>query len=77
MLHRLDRDFVDREAGRELNAGEVVHRRRHFVIAQIGAAETDAEIRGRGLEREIDLIAGVKPDSDAGNVTTKRTLYVH
>ena len=54
-----------------------VHRGRHFVIAQIGTAEPDAEIRRRGLERKVDLVAGVKTDSDAGNLATKCTLCVH
>jgi hypothetical protein len=35
------------------------------VITQIGTPETDAEIRDSGFKCEIDLIAGVKPDSDA------------
>ena len=77
MLDRLDRDLVARQTGRELDARQVVHRRRHLVIAQIGPAETDAEIGGGRLEREIDLVAGVKTDSDAGNLATKCALCVH
>ena len=55
----------------------LLHGRRHFVIAQIGPAEADAEIGRRGLQREVDLVAGVKTDSDAGNLTTKCALCVH
>ena len=66
-----------RQAGRELDPGQVVHRGRHFVIAQIGTPETDAEIRDGGLECKVDLVAGVKTDSDARNLTTKCTLCVH
>ena len=77
VLDRLDRHLVARQPGRELNARQVVHRRRHLVIAQIGAAETDAEVRRRGLECEIDLVAGVKTDSDAGYLATKCPLCVH
>ena len=77
VLHRLDRDFVDRQPGRELDPRQVVHRGGHFVVAQIGPPETDAEIRDSGFKSEIDLVAGVKPDSDARNLSTKRTLCVH
>jgi hypothetical protein len=35
------------------------------VITQIGAPEADAKIRDSRFKREIDLIAGVKTDSDA------------
>ena len=77
VLNGLDRDLVDRQAGRELNPGQVVHRSRHLVIAQIGTPETDTEIRGSGLECKVDLVAGVKTNSDARNLTTKCTLCVH
>ena len=72
MLDRLDRHFVARQAGRELNPRQVVHRRGHFVIAQIGATEPDAEISRCGFECEIDLDAGVKTDSVTRNLATKR-----
>jgi hypothetical protein len=51
----------------------MLHSGRHVVSAQIGAAETNAEIRCRGLQRKLDFIAGVKTYSDAGNLTAKRT----
>jgi hypothetical protein len=54
-----------------------VDSRRHFVIAQIGAAKANAEIRWRGFQGEIDLVPGVKSDSDARNMTTKCALCVH
>ena len=44
---------------------------------EIGPAETDAEIRRRGLQRKLDLVAGVKTDSDARDLATKCTLCVH
>ena len=44
VLDRLDRHFVPRQAGGELDAGQVVHRGRHLVIAQIRPAKPDAEI---------------------------------
>ena len=77
VLDRFNRDLVPGEAGRELDAGQVVHRRRHLVIAEIGPAETDAEISRRRLQRKRDLVAGVKTDSDAGNGATKCALCVH
>ena len=77
VLDRLDRHFVARQPGRELNARQVVHGRRHFVVAEIGPAEPDAEVGRRGLQRKVDLVAGVKTDSDAGNLTAKCALCVH
>ena len=77
MLDRLDRDFVARQARRELDAGQMVHRRRHLVVAQVGPAEPDAEVGRRRLQRKVDLVAGVKTDSDAGNLAAKRALCVH
>ncbi len=71
MLDRFDRHLVARETGRQLNAGKIVHGRRHLEIAEVGPAKTDAEVRRGGLERQIDLVTGVKPNSDAGNVATK------
>ena len=62
-------DLVARQPGRELDAAEVLHRGRHLVIAEVGAPETDAEVGRRRLERERDLVAGVKTDSDAGNLS--------
>ena len=66
-----------RQPGRELNARQVVHRGRHLEVAEIGPAETDAEVGGRRLQRKRDLVAGVKTDSDAGDVATKCALCVH
>ena len=55
----------------------LLHRGRHLVIAQIGPAEADAEVRRRRFQRKLNLVAGVKTDSDAGNLATKCTLCVH
>jgi len=46
-------------------------------MPEIGSAETYAEIGRRGLEREIDFVAGVKADSYAGDLSTKCALCVH
>ena len=77
MLDRLDRHLVARQPRRELNARQVVHRRGHLVVAEIGPAKPDAEVGRRRLECEIDFVAGVKTDSDAGNLTTNCPLCVH
>ena len=77
MLDGLDRHLVAREARRELNAREVVHGGRHLVIAEIGTAETNAEVRRRGLQRELYFVARMKTDSDAGDLATNRALCVH
>jgi hypothetical protein len=47
------------------------------MIAAIGSAKANAEVRRRWLERETDSIAGVKTDSVAGDLSSKRALYVH
>ena len=47
------------------------------MAAQVGTAEPDAEISRCWFECEIDLVAGVKTDPDARNLTTKCTLCVH
>ena len=57
MLDGLDRDLVSGQAGGELDAGEVMHRRGHFEVAEVGPAEPDSETGGRGLERELNLVA--------------------
>src|SRR5437870_284792 len=77
MLDGFHRHFIARQPGRELDAAQMIDGRRNLVSAQIGTAEANAEVRRRGFEREIDLVAGMKSDSDAGNLTTKRTLCVH
>jgi len=56
---------------------EMMDGRRHFKGSEVGPAETNPEVRRRGLECEIDLVAGVKADSDAGNLTAKGALCVH
>ena len=66
-----------RQPGRELDASQVVHGRRHLVVADIGAPEPDAEISRRRLQGERDLVAGVQTDSDARNLTAKCSLCVH
>ena len=37
--------------------------------AEVGAAETDAGVGGGGLERQRDLLAGVKTDAGARDLT--------
>ena len=77
VLHRLHRHLVMRQARRQLDSSQVMHRRRHLVIAEVRTTKPDAEI-GRGrFQGEVDLVAGMKTDSDTGNLTTNGTLCVH
>jgi hypothetical protein len=45
----------------------MAHGRRQFEIAHVSAAEADAVIGWRGLERERDFAARVQANADAGN----------
>ena len=45
--------------------------------AQVGPPEADAEVGRRGLQREVDLVAGMETDSDTRNLAAKGTLCVH
>ena len=73
----IDRHLIARQAGRELNARQVVHRRRYFEIAEIDPAKPDAVVDRRWFQRKRDLVAGVKTDSDTRNGATECTLCVH
>src|SRR5262245_29656393 len=77
MLNRFDRHLIARQTGRELDARQVMNRRRHLVVAEIGSAKTDAEVLRRWPEGKSDAIAGVKTYSVAGDRATKCALYVH
>ena len=77
MLDRLDRHFLARKPGRELNASQVLHRRRHLEVTDVRAPEPDAEIGSRWLQRKRDFIAGVKTDSDARDGTAECPLDIH
>ena len=78
VLDRLDRHRFARQAGRDTECPP-----RCVTVAgisrppEVGAPETDAEVGRRRLERERDLVAGVKADSGAGDRATKCALCVH
>ena len=57
--------------------GQVLDRGRHLVAAEVGPAESDTEIRQSRFQGEVDLVAGVKSDSDAGDLTANCALCVH
>jgi hypothetical protein len=77
VLDGLDRHRFTGQAGRELDPPEMRDGRRNFQTAQIGTLEPDPVVDGRGLQREGDLVAGMKTDSGAGHGTTKSTLRLH
>ena len=74
VLDRVDADRVARQAGRVVDAADVLDRRRHFEAAEVGAPEADAGIGGSRLEGKRDLVAGVKADSGAGDGSAKCPL---
>ncbi len=55
-------------------AAKVRHVRGNLDAAEVDAAETNAVIGRRGLERERDFLAGMKADSGAGNGSAKGAL---
>src|SRR5262249_42353344 len=76
VLHGLDRHGFTRQAGRELNAAQMRDGCGGFQAAQIGALKTNTVVSRRGLERERDLVAGMKTDAGTGHGTTEGSLRV-
>ena len=56
---------------------EMRHRRGNLETAEIRPLETDAVIGRSRLQRQRDLVAGMKSDSGAGHRSTKGSLSVH
>ena len=77
VLDGLDRHGFACEPGGVLDAAEVRDGRGDFEPPEVGALEPDPEIGRRWLERQRDLVAGMKTDSGAGHWTTKSALRVH
>ena len=66
VLDGLDRHRFAGQPGLVLNAAEMRHGRRDLEPSEVGPLEADAVV-GRGrLERQGDLVAGMKSDSGAG-----------
>ena len=77
VFDRLDRHRFAGQAGLVLDAAEVRDGRRDFKSAKIAALKADAVV-GRGrLERQSDLVPGMKTDSGAGDGSTEGALSVH
>ena len=57
VLHRVDRCARARQARGVLDAGEVRHRGGNLEIAEVGAPETNAEIRRGGPQRQPNLVS--------------------
>src|SRR5882672_8768832 len=70
-------DRVPRQAGGVVDAADVTDVGRDFKATEIGASESDTEIRWRGLEGKRHLLARMKTNSGAGDWPTKRPLCVH
>jgi len=77
MLNRFDGYLIPRQPCGELDARQVVDGGRHLEIAEVGPTKTDPVVSRRRFQRKVDLVAGVKTDSDTGDGATKCTLYVH
>ena len=60
-----------------LDAAEVRDGRRNLEAAEIGPLETDAVVGRSRLQRQRDLVAGMKSDSGAGDGSAKGSLRVH
>ena len=67
MLDRFHRHLIARQARGELETRQMAHGRRQFEIAHVSAAEANAVIGWRRLERERDFAARMQADADAGN----------
>ena len=67
----------DKLVNGELDAAHVLHIGRHLVVAKVGPPEADAEVDRSRLQGQLNLVAGMKADSDTGNGSTKCALCVH
>ena len=77
VLDRLDRDRLARQPGLVLNAAKMRDRGRNLEAPKVGALKPDAVVGGRRLERQGDLVAGMKTDSGAGDGSAEGALRVH
>ena len=78
MLDRLDRHRVAGQAGLVLDAAAKMRDGgRNLQAAKVAALEADPVVSRRRLERQGDLVAGMKADSGAGDGSTESSLRVH
>src|SRR5262245_22966605 len=77
VLDGVDRNLIPREPRRPLDPGEVLHGGWDLMVAEVAPAEPNPESRRRRLERELNLVAGVKTNSNTGDGTAEGSLYVH
>ena len=77
VLDRLDRHGLARQAGLILNAAQVRDGGRNLEPAKIASLEPDAVVGRRRLQRQGDLVAGMKSDSGAGDRSAKGALSAH
>ena len=77
MLDGFDRHGFARQAGLVLNAAEMRDGGRNLEAAEVGTLKPDAVVGRSRLQRQRDLVAGMKTDSGAGDGSAKGTLSVH
>jgi hypothetical protein len=77
MLDRLDRHGFASEAGLVLNAAEVRNGGGDLETPEVGSLEPDAVVCRSRLERQGDLVTGMKTDSSAGDGSAESALRVH
>ena len=77
MLDGVDVDRVPTQSSGVVDAADMLDCCRHLQAAKVGAPKTDTG-PGRGRpNRQRNPLAGVKPDSRAGNRPTERPLSIH
>jgi hypothetical protein len=74
VLDGFDGDVVAGQAGGKLNPGEMLHGRRHLMVAQVGSSEADAGTSAGRLQRKANFVAGMKTDPDTRNGPTNCAL---
>ena len=77
VLDCLNRDRLARQPGLILDPAEMSDRRGNFESAKIAALKPDAVVGRRGLQRQGDLVAGMKTNSGAGDGASQCALSVH
>jgi hypothetical protein len=74
MFDGLYRNVFARETRSELNTSEMLYGGWNFVVSKVGSSEADAGTGNRRLQREANLVAGMKADPDTGNCPPNSAL---
>src|SRR5690349_6250971 len=77
VLNCLNRAILERQPSRVLNAAEMCDDGGNFKTAEVCAPEANAVVCWRRLQRQRDLLTGMKTDSGAGYSPFEGALCVH